>query len=215
MEAGYKSDRIPVIDKVSFRAERGSALILIGRNGSGKSTLLRALAGDPQVYLRGTVRFQGRTAVCDPHWWQQRSVLWIPQQGGAFEDLSVRENLELSSRWAGGRRIDAALELFPDLSKLLTRKAAHLSGGERRMLELAVVTFLVAPTALFIDEPTAPLSWQNSARFLKYVETLLDNGTAVILATHKDELGTRAHEVVQIGGEAETMSPVREMQSVS
>ena len=185
-EAGYKADLIPVVDKVSFRAEHGTALILVGRNGSGKSTLLRALAGDPQVYFRGRVRFRGQTAKCNPHWWQKRSVLWIPQQGGAFEDLSVRENLELAAQWAGGQRIDAALELFPDLSNLLMRKAAHLSGGERRMLELAVVTFLVSPTALFIDEPTAPLSLQNSIRFLKYVEALLDNGTAVILATHKD-----------------------------
>jgi urea transport system ATP-binding protein len=201
VKAGYKSDMIPVIDKVSFRAERGTALILIGKNGSGKSTLLRALAGDPQVYFRGRVRFQGQTAVCKPHWWQKRSVLWIPQQGGSFEDLSVRENLVLAANWAGAPRIDAALQLFPDLSNLLMRKAAHLSGGERRMLELAVVTFLTSPAAIFIDEPTAPLSSQNSARFLKHVETLLDNGTAIILATHKDELGSRAHEVVYIGGE--------------
>lgn len=202
VEAGYRSNMTPVIDGVSFRAERGAALILIGKNGSGKSTLLRGLAGDPQVYCRGRVMFQGQAAVCDPHWWRRRSVLWIPQQGGTFEDLSVRENLELSVRWAGARRVDAALELFPDLSKLLARKAAHLSGGERRMLELAIITFLDSPAALFIDEPTAPLSLQNTTRFLRYVETLLDNGTAVVLATHKEELGTRAHEVVHIGGGA-------------
>lgn len=199
IEAGYQSDLVPVIKKVSFRAERGAVVTLIGKNGSGKSTLLRGLAGDPQVYLRGEVRFQGYLMKRNPHWWRQHSVLWIPQQGGAFEELSVNENLKLSAHWAGAQRIDAALQLFPDLEKLLTRKAMYLSGGERRMLELAIVTFVSLPTALLIDEPTAALSLRNATRFLEYVNTLLDNGTTVVLASHQEELSTRANQIVHIG----------------
>jgi ABC-type branched-subunit amino acid transport system ATPase component len=128
-------------------------------------------------------------------------VLWIPQQEGAFEDLSVRENLALAAKWAGARTIDAALDLFPDLSRLLARKAKHLSGGERRMVELAVVTFLDLPAMLLADEPTAPLSSQNSIRFMTFVENLLDRGTAVIIATHNDEFASRKHQLLSFGVE--------------
>jgi branched-chain amino acid transport system ATP-binding protein len=135
---------------VSLTVEPGEVTALVGRNGAGKSTLLRTVAG----YLRpssGRVLWQGsdmarasigrRAAV---------GVVLIPDGGGVFRSLTVRENLEL---FAGrrGARLEPAFDAFPDLKDLMGRRAALLSGGEQQMLALSRA--LVAPwRLLMVDE---------------------------------------------------------------
>ena len=91
-----------------------------------------------------------------------------------------------------------AYDLFPDLVTLACRKAMHLSGGERRMLELAVVALPDAPTLLLLDEPTAALSSENTERFVAFVRRSLEGGTAVVIATHKHDFREVKHRMVQL-----------------
>lgn len=132
---------------VSLTIEPGVSLLL-GRNGAGKSTLLRAVAG----YLRpssGRIVWQGsnitRASI------GQRAaagMMLIPDEGGVFRSLSVRENLEL---FGGRADLAPAFEAFPDLRALARRRAALLSGGEQQMLALSRA--LLAPwRLLLVDE---------------------------------------------------------------
>jgi len=133
---------------VSLGFAEGEVTAVLGRNGAGKSTLLRAVAG----YLRassGRVRWLdsditrssvGRRAAA--------GVMLIPDEGGVFRSLTVRENLDL---FAAGRDLAPALEAFPDLSTLSRRRVALLSGGEQQMLALSRA--LLAPwRLLLVDE---------------------------------------------------------------
>jgi branched-chain amino acid transport system ATP-binding protein len=145
---------------VSLTVEAGEVTAVLGRNGAGKSTLLRTIAG----YLRpssGCVLWQGSDIGRAPIG-RRASVglMLIPDEGGVFRSLTVRENLDL---FAAGGDLDPAFDAFPDLSTLVRRRAALLSGGEQQMLALSRA--LLAPwRLLMVDELSHGLAPYLAAR---------------------------------------------------
>jgi len=111
-------------------------------------------------------------------------VRWIPQAGSSFSELSVRENLELAAQAEGAANINGAIELFPAIESLLSRQVRHLSSGERKMTDLAVLAFLSEATLFWLDEPVASLSQYNAERFERFLGECVTAGTSVLLATH-------------------------------
>lgn len=196
--AGYRPDCIPVLQDCRIQVGVRELALMVGRNGCGKSTLLRALAGDPQTYLSGTVEFAGKRVTCEAREWRNLGVIWVPQEGGAFDELTVRENLATVAEWAGAEGVQPALALFPELAHLAHRKVGNLSGGERRMVEVAAAALLPNPALLLFDEPTAALSAENSIRFVAFVEERLRGGSSVLVATHNDELRALDHRIIEM-----------------
>jgi branched-chain amino acid transport system ATP-binding protein len=139
---------LEALHAVSLEAAAGSLTTVVGRNGAGKSSLLRAIAGNIRA-SGGRIVWQGTDVT--RHGVGRRSaagIMLVPDDGGVFRSLTVRENLEL---FGGGGPIDAAVEAFPQLAGLLKRRAALLSGGEQQMLALSRA--LVAPwRLLLVDE---------------------------------------------------------------
>jgi branched-chain amino acid transport system ATP-binding protein len=193
---------------VSLDFAEGEVTAVLGRNGAGKSTLLRAVAG----YLRtssGRIHWQGsditRASV------GRRSaagVMLIPDEGGVFRSLTVRENLDL---FAAGRDLAPALEAFPDLSTLSRRRVGLLSGGEQQMLALSRA--LLAPwRLLLVDELSHGLAPVLATRLYTVLSTLAaaHPDRAVVLAEpHPREalaLADRVH-VLRRGELAATASP--------
>jgi branched-chain amino acid transport system ATP-binding protein len=193
---------------VSLDVAEGEVTAVLGRNGAGKSTLLRAVAG----YLRassGRIRWQGaditRASVGRR---AAAGVMLIPDQGGVFRSLTVRENLDL---FAAGGDPAPALEAFPDLSTLSRRRAALLSGGEQQMLALSRA--LLAPwRLLLVDELSHGLAPVLATRLYTVLGTLAaaHPDRAVVLAEpHPREalaLADRVH-VLRRGELAATASP--------
>jgi len=193
---------------VSLGFAEGEVTAVLGRNGAGKSTLLRAVAG----YLRassGRIRWLdsditrssvGRRAAA--------GVMLIPDEGGVFRSLTVRENLDL---FAAGRDLAPALEAFPDLSTLSRRRVALLSGGEQQMLALSRA--LLAPwRLLLVDELSHGLAPVLATRLYTVLGGLAaaHPDRAVVLAEpHPHEalaLADRVH-VLRRGELAATGSP--------
>ncbi len=155
--------RKDVLHGVSVTVGRGEIVGVIGPNGAGKSTLLKALCG----FLRaksGRVVFDGRDvtglSLCDH---AKSGMAYLIQGGAVFQSLSVEENLNLAAsvngRGNGTGRLEVVLGVLPDLRKVLRRRAALLSAGQRQMLAIGMVLMNQhANLLLLLDEPLAGLA---------------------------------------------------------
>ncbi|MEV6193847.1 ATP-binding cassette domain-containing protein [Streptomyces sp. NPDC051920] len=143
---------------VSLAAPGPGLTVLLGRNGSGRTTALRALAGAVPL-AAGAVVWDGTDVTRLPAFERaRRGLCLIPERRAVFGSLTVRENLELGS--AG---LPAALEAYPELAPLLSRRAGTLSGGEQRMLALTRALSARARVVL-VDEPAQGMSPAVAAR---------------------------------------------------
>jgi ABC-2 type transport system ATP-binding protein len=182
----------------------GESLALVGPNGAGKSTLLSILAGalEPSV---GTVdRADGL------------HVGWVPQRPAYYDRLTARENLELFARLEGERQPTAvASRLLSQFDIPPDRPAVTLSVGNRQRLNVAVA-LLGSPRVLLLDEPTASLDPGQRRRLWETVQTIRDDGGAVVFATQNvEEIEAYASRVAVLQrGELQFVGPVDEYERV-
>jgi urea transport system ATP-binding protein len=153
LHVGY--GRTTVVHGISLEVPANSVVAVLGHNGAGKSTLLRAAVGLLRP-TRGRVLLDGEDVTgTAPHQRVRRGVAYVPQGQQSFGDLTAEENLQVvaDGRRDGRRRIEEALDLFPALRGLLTRRAGLLSGGQRQQLAIARA-LITGPRLLVLDEPT-------------------------------------------------------------
>jgi branched-chain amino acid transport system ATP-binding protein len=181
--AGYGS--VQILHGVSVSAGEGQVSCIFGPNGCGKSTLLKAIAGAIDTW-QGRVSLDGDDITGLPsHVVLSRGLALMPQGGGVFPQLSVRDNLRmggytLRSRRALDERIDELLEEFPRLRERLSVNAGNLSGGEQMMLAIARA-LIVRPRFLLFDEPSAGLSPKLATEALVRVAALAQRGVGVLV----------------------------------
>ena len=181
--AGYGS--VQILHGVSVSAGEGQVSCIFGPNGCGKSTLLKAIAGAIDTW-NGRVSLDGDDITGLPsHAVLSRGLALMPQGGGVFAQLSVRDNLRmggytLRSRPALDERIDELLEEFPRLRERLSVNAGNLSGGEQMMLAIARA-LIVRPRFLLFDEPSAGLSPKLATEALVRVAALAQRGVGVLV----------------------------------
>jgi len=143
---------------VTLAAPGPGLTVLLGRNGSGRTTALRALAGLVPL-SGGAVVWDGVDVSRTPAYERaRRGLCLVPERQAVFGSLTVHENLELTARDYG-----FALEAYPQLEPLLTRRAGTLSGGEQRMLALSRA-LLARARVLLVDEPAQGMSPAVAAR---------------------------------------------------
>jgi branched-chain amino acid transport system ATP-binding protein len=154
-----------VLFDVSLEVKQGEIVLLAGSNGSGKSTLLKAIYGQLPQWSNGQIIFDGENITGKPTAaLLKKGLLYIPQKNNLFEDLTVKENLEMAGLTLDQRtlqqRIENALSIFTALVSHLHRTPMKLSGGERQLLTLAMA-ILHKPKMILIDEPFTGLSQKN------------------------------------------------------
>ncbi|WP_314414645.1 urea ABC transporter ATP-binding subunit UrtE [Streptomyces sp. DSM 40484] len=153
ISVGYH--RSLVLHGVSVEVPDDGVAAVLGHNGAGKSTLLRAAVG-LLTPSSGTIRLDGEDITRRrPHERVARGMAYVPQGQQGFAHLTTAENLQLvaDGRRRGKVAISEALDLFPVLRTLSTRRAGLLSGGQRQ--QLAIARALVTdPRVLLLDEPT-------------------------------------------------------------
>jgi branched-chain amino acid transport system ATP-binding protein len=177
--------RVEILHGVSVSAGEGEVTCIFGPNGCGKSTLLKAIAGSIATWS-GSVELDGEDLTGMPaHEVVSRGLVLMPQGGGVFRQLSVRDNLRMGGyTLRSGReldeRIEALLEEFPRLRERLSVDAGDLSGGEQMMLAIARA-LVVRPRFMLFDEPSAGLSPKLAGEALARVAELAQRGVGVLM----------------------------------
>ena len=189
-----------IIDGVSFSVEAGEWLALIGPSGAGKSTLLRLLNRLDEP-VGGTVYLDGIDyRELEPM--ELRRRVGLVAQQPALQPGTVRENVTIGPRLRDepipADRVTTVIEGL-GLASIADRDVERLSGGEGNRVMLAR-TLVNDPDALLLDEPTASLDADTTARVETLLtETLADDDCAVVLVTHDrdqaDRLGDRTLEL--------------------
>jgi ABC-2 type transport system ATP-binding protein len=173
------------LDSVSFSVPPGALLGVIGPSGAGKTTAVRILTG-ALAPSSGTAHVLGQSTSRLPRRTRER-IGYMPQLFSLFPDLTVGENVDFVASLFGlllfrrRRRVRAVLQLV-DLWDVRGRKAADLSGGMQRRLELACA-MVHEPAVLFLDEPTAGLDPLLRATIWRELHRLKERGCTILVTT--------------------------------
>nr|WP_256411882.1 ABC transporter ATP-binding protein [Halorubrum rubrum] len=200
---------IVAVDDVSFDVERGTLTGLIGPNGAGKSTTFNLITGmlEPDA---GTVRFNGEEITgYQPHEIANRGLVRTFQIARELEEMTVLENMMLAPKGQAGEslwrsvlpvtrgdvrkqetdqleRVWEVLDFF-EIDHLADEYAGNLSGGQRKLLELARA-LLTDPDVLLLDEPFAGVNPTLEKRLLEHIHELRDRGYTFLIVEHDMDL---------------------------
>jgi len=175
-----------ILNGISLSVAAGELVCLVGRNGAGKTTTFRSIMGYRRP-LSGEISFDGSDLTKLPTWKiAQSGIGFSPEASEVYADLTVAENIELST-WTRptGRpaheRIEEAYAVFPKLRQYLARGGAQLSGGERKMVSIARALTL-DPKLLLLDEPFEGLSPAIIPLIAEGVASIRAMGKGVLMA---------------------------------
>lgn len=180
-----------VIFDASFEMQKGETLLIIGSNGSGKSTLLKTIYGMLKPWGKEAKIWYNNQLITniEPFQLIKKGIVYIPQQNELFEDLTVKENLEISGMQTINKhvlkvKIAMVLEQMAALKPLLWRKCCQLSGGERKLLSLSMA-LINQPQLIMFDEPFAGLSPKATYDIVSKIKWLKNVGISLIVIEHR------------------------------
>jgi branched-chain amino acid transport system ATP-binding protein len=172
LDVGY--GKLKAARALELHVAAGEVVALIGANGVGKTTTLLTLAGVIPA-LGGRVLWQGLPTTDPLHVMARKGLAFIPEEKSVVPSLSVKDNLRL-----GGASPAAAVELFPELGRLLGRKAGLLSGGEQQILALARALVRL-PRAVIVDELSLGLAPIVADRLVQALRQAAADRVAVLV----------------------------------
>lgn len=189
--AGYGNTT--VIHDVDVAVDDGEIACLIGPNGSGKSTLMKSIYGFADVF-DGTVQFRGEDITGrSPQNSLKSGMSYVLQDASVFPDMSVHENMLMGGFVfedddQAAERSEELYDEFPILGDIRQQRAGSLSGGQRRLLELARA-LVVEPDVMLLDEPSIGLEPRFIDDVFERIEQLNDLGTTILLVEQNAEKG--------------------------
>jgi cobalt import ATP-binding protein cbiO 1 len=216
----YEKER-NVIDNLSVNIPKDSITAITGKSGAGKTTLIEIMSG--LIFLgenfSGEIEYSFRSENTE----NEKLLLYknIPEKdlseirkkmgivfqntGEQFFSGTVQEELEynimkkhkIKNRKSKelSNRINEIAEIFEYDEKFLMKSPFVLSGGEKKMLGLALAVCL-EPEILLLDEPTGALDYNMTVKFMKIVEKMKKDGTTVLLVTHDENIVKRYSDYI-------------------
>ena len=200
LKAGYAKKQ--VLHGVSLSVAKGEIVGLIGHNGAGKSTALKATFG----LIRpsdGEVVYEGRVITHDsPGAKLEAGIYHIPQEHFLFNDLVVKDNLEMSyftvkDKNRFGIKLDEIYRIFPVFKDRQTQLAGTLSGGERRMLGIAM-GLMREPSLILVDEPSSGLSPVAFKNVIQILQEINHRGTAIFLVEQNVKVAFKVSQRIYV-----------------
>jgi len=200
---GLRIRGVTIVDDVSLTVNEGEFLVIIGPNGAGKTTLFNLLSGVTRPSA-GTITFRGTDVTHAPPYARARLGLGRTfQTSTIFAELSVLENARLAAQaYLGGsdrvwvladaqraplERARGALAAV-GLAAREHVKAASLSHGEKRKLDLAIL-LCGDPAVVLLDEPTAGIAVEDVPEMMALIRSIhRDQNKTVLMVEHRMDL---------------------------
>ncbi len=185
-----------VLDGVSFTADRGEVVGLLGRNGAGKTTLLRIVCGLLEAD-DGQVLFDDHIGV------PQELLGYLPEERGLYRRMRAGEQALYLAQMKGMGRKEAEASLRQwfdrlDMADWWNTPASRLSKGMQQRLQF-VVTVAHSPRLLVLDEPFSGFDADNADMLFREIQRLAADGTTVLLSTHNLQAATQlCHKTIQL-----------------
>lgn len=195
---------ITALDNVTFQADNGEFIAIVGKSGSGKTTLLNMIGGldipdSGSILIDGTdiVKLSNRqTAKL-----RRQKIGIIYQFYNLIPELNISENITLPTELDGGE-VDA--ERLSEILKTVGldgREQAYpntLSGGQQQRVAIARAIFN-KPSLILADEPTGNLDAENGAEILRLLKTMnKEHGITVLVVTHSENVAREAERVIAL-----------------
>ncbi len=182
---------IHAIKGVSFEVQEGEIVTLIGANGAGKSTSLNTVAGLLKA-RSGSIHFMDKNLTGMPaSKIVSQGMALCPEGRRVFQQMTVRENLEMGGYCRPSGEIDASLEdvftRFPRLKERHRQIAGTLSGGEQQMLAMGRA-LMSKPKLLMLDEPSMGLAPILVEQIFDIIGELNRAGTTILLVEQNAQM---------------------------
>jgi lipopolysaccharide export system ATP-binding protein len=178
-----------VVDGVSFSVEKAEIVGLLGPNGAGKTTSFRMTCGmiEPD---QGQVLLAGQDVTSWPMYKRAKAGMgYLAQESSVFKQLTVEQNLLgvmelLGKDWKTRKRLcEDLLDQFK-ITHIRQSKAVHISGGERRRLEIA--RCLVSdPEIILLDEPFTGIDPKTIESIQGIIRELRSRGISILITDHQ------------------------------
>ncbi|MGW7288478.1 multiple monosaccharide ABC transporter ATP-binding protein [Streptomyces sp. NPDC054847] len=185
---------VRALSDVTLTVAPGEVHAICGENGAGKSTLMKVLSGvHPHGSYEGDILFQGETcAFKDIRASEDRGIVIIHQELALVPYLSIAENIFLGNEhatrgiisWNETLRHAAALLKRVGLREHPQTRVADIGVGKQQLVEIAKALSKKVKL-LILDEPTAALNDEDSAKLLSLIKELREQGIASIIISHK------------------------------
>jgi len=200
------SNKLTVLDDVSFSLEEGSSISIVGPSGSGKTTLLGLCAG-LDVATSGTISLTGVKLNAlnedDRAYVRNQHVGFIFQNFQLLQTLTALENVTVPLELRGEKNVSSKAKELLDrvgLAERVNHYPSQLSGGEQQRVAMARA-FITSPKILFADEPTGNLDEETADRVTQLLFDLnKEQGTTLVLVTHNMELAENTQRILQLKG---------------
>ena len=180
-----------ILENLNINLQQGEILGLLGPNGVGKSTIFNIITGLIKPNY-GSVYINNKNITNDPifHRTKKHKIGYVPQYGGYFHDLTLRENLNaiseivIEDKKLRDEKINLLISKF-ELEALQNIKAEFLSGGQKKRLVISLA-LLSDPKILLLDEPFAALDIMTIKNLQQIIVDLqTQNNISIILCDHQ------------------------------
>ncbi|MEE2618118.1 MAG: ABC transporter ATP-binding protein [Candidatus Poribacteria bacterium] len=190
---------------VSFTAEKGEFIAVMGPSGSGKSTMMDIMGclaspSSGEYYLEDeevSNLSDNRLAEI-----RNRKIGFVFQSFNLLPRTTALHNVELPLIYGGTSRKERRKKAFESLEAVgladrVDHKSNELSGGQ--IQRVAIARALVNnPSLIFADEPTGNLDTKSSGEIMSIFERLNEEGSTLIMVTHEQEVAQHARRVIQL-----------------
>ena len=201
---GYESNNF-VLCNFNLFVTKGEMVAVLGKNGSGKSTILKAIVSN-NINKKGAILIDNQEFVAmNPRHALLQKVAYMPQRRSVFHDLTVAENLEVSSSIIPARLRKQSIHYVSQELQLSSRfkkntRVGLLSGGQKQILGLAL-TLVTNPTLVLLDEPFAGLDSIAVKEVCSVLASRVkDRGMTALIAEQREAITTAVcHRTIKIG----------------